>query len=67
MLRGTVMHNHRGDCQEVMHLQRMAALHRSCPDTALIGNEIDNPALDHAKLALAHGMWAAGRSSTPGC
>ena len=60
MLAGTVMHNHRGDYQEVMHLQRMAAPHRCRPSTALIGNEIDNPAIDHAKLAQAHGVWAEG-------
>ena len=60
MLGGTVKHNHRGYCLEVMHLQRVAALHRRRPDTALIGNEIDNPAIDHAKLAQARGVWAGG-------
>ncbi len=60
-----VMHNNRGYYQEVMHLQRMAALHRRRPDTALIGNEIDNPAIDYAKLAQAHGVWAEGPISDP--
>ena len=60
-----VMHNNRGYHQEVMHLQRMAALHRRRPDTALIGNEIDNPAIDYAKLAQAHGVWADGPISDP--
>ena len=60
-----VMHNNRGYHQEVMHLQRMAALHRRRPDTALIGNEIDNPAIDHAKLAQAHGVYAEGPISDP--
>ena len=60
-----VMHNNRGSYQEVMHLQRMAALHRRRPDTALIGNEIDNPAIDHAKLAQAHGVYAEGPISDP--
>ena len=60
-----VMHNNRGYYQEVMHLQRMAALHRRRPDTALIGNEIDNPAIDYAKLAQAHGVWAEGPISNP--
>ena len=60
-----VMHNNRGYHQEVMHLQRMAALHRRRPDTALIGNEIDNPAIDYAKLAQAHGVWAEGPISDP--
>ena len=60
-----VMHNNRGYYQEVMHLQRMAALHRRRPDTALIGNEIDNPAIDYAKLAQAQGVWAEGPISDP--
>lgn len=60
-----VMHNNRGYYQEVMHLQRMAAVHRRRPDTALIGNEIDNPAIDYAKLAQAHGVWAEGPISDP--
>ena len=60
-----VMHNNRGYYQEVMHLQRMAALHRRRPDRALIGNEIDNPAIDYAKLAQAHGVWAEGPISDP--
>ena len=60
MVAGTVMHNHRSDRQEVMQLQRMAALHRRPPDTGLIGNEIDNPAIDHAMLAQAHGASAEG-------
>ena len=60
-----VMHNNRGYYQEVMHLQRMAALHRRRPDTALIGNEIDNPAIDYARLAQAHGVWAEAPISDP--
>ena len=60
-----VMHNNRGYYQEVMHLQRMAALHGRRPDTALVGNEIDNPAIDYAKLAQAHGVWAEGPISDP--
>lgn len=60
-----VMHNNRGYYQEVMHLQRMAALHRRRPDQALIGNEIDHPAIDYAKLAQAHGVWAEGPISDP--
>lgn len=60
-----VMHNNRGYYQEVMHLQRMAALHGRRPDQALIGNEIDDPAIDYAKLAQAHGVWAEGPISDP--
>jgi acetolactate synthase-1/2/3 large subunit len=60
-----VMHNNRGYYQEVMHLQRMASMHRRRPDQALIGNEIDNPAVDHAKLAQAYGVWAEGPITDP--
>ncbi len=60
-----VMHNNRGYYQEMMHLQRMAALHRRRPDRALIGNEIDNPAIDYAKLAQAHGVYGEGPISDP--
>ncbi|MEO6407219.1 MAG: thiamine pyrophosphate-binding protein [Burkholderiaceae bacterium] len=60
-----VMHNNRGYYQEVMHLQRMAALHGRRPDRALIGNEIDHPAIDYAKLAQAHGVFAEGPISDP--
>ncbi len=60
-----VMHNNRGYYQEVMHLQRMASLHNRRTDTALIGNEIDRPAIDFAKLAEAHGVWAEGPIRDP--
>ena len=60
-----VMHNNRGYYQEVMHLQRMAAVHGRRPDQALIGNEIDNPGIDYAKLAQAHGVWAEGPVTDP--
>jgi acetolactate synthase-1/2/3 large subunit len=60
-----VMHNNRGYYQEVMHLQRMAALHNRRMDTSLIGNELDNPAIDFAKLAQAHGVWAEGPITDP--
>ena len=57
------MHNNRG-YQEVMHLQRMASLHKRRVDTAWVGNIIDNPAIDFAKLAQSHGGPRA-RSPTP--
>ena len=60
-----VMHNNKGYYQEVMHLQRMAALHGRRMDTSLVGNEIDNPAIDYAKLAQAHGVWAEGPITDP--
>ena len=60
-----VMHNNRGYHQETMHLQRMASMHNRRTDQALIGNEIDNPAIDFAKLAQAHGVWAEGPIHDP--
>ncbi|MEO5845494.1 MAG: thiamine pyrophosphate-dependent enzyme, partial [Caldimonas sp.] len=60
-----VMHNNRGYYQEVMHLQRMASVHGRRPDTALIGNEIDNPSIDYAKLAQAHGVHGEGPVTDP--
>ena len=60
-----VMHNNRAYHQEVMHLQRMAALHDRRPDQAGIGNAIDNPAVDFSKLAQAHGVWAEGPITDP--
>ena len=60
-----VMHNNRAYHQEVMHLQRMAALHDRRPDQADIGNVITNPNIDYAKLAQAHGVWGEGPISDP--
>jgi thiamine pyrophosphate-dependent acetolactate synthase large subunit-like protein len=60
-----VMHNNRAYHQEVMHLQRMAALHNRTPTRAWIGNVIDNPAIDYAKLAQAQGVWAEGPIEDP--
>jgi acetolactate synthase-1/2/3 large subunit len=55
-----LMHNNRGYYQEVMHLQRMASLHKRRVDTAWVGNIIDNPPIDFTKLAQSHGVWAEG-------
>jgi acetolactate synthase-1/2/3 large subunit len=60
-----VMHNNRGYHQEIMHVQRMAALHKRRVDRAWIGNVIDNPAIDYAKLAQAQGVWAEGPIEDP--
>jgi thiamine pyrophosphate-dependent acetolactate synthase large subunit-like protein len=60
-----VMHNNRAYHQEIMHLQRMAAIHGRRPDQAWIGNIIDNPAIDYAKLAQAQGVWAEGPIEDP--
>jgi acetolactate synthase I/II/III large subunit len=60
-----LMHNNRGYYQEVMHLQRMASLHKRRVDQAWVGNIIDNPAIDYAKLAQSQGVWAEGPISDP--
>jgi thiamine pyrophosphate-dependent acetolactate synthase large subunit-like protein len=60
-----VMHNNRGYYQEVMHLQRMAAVHKRAPDRAWIGNIIDKPAIDFAGLARSQGVWAEGPITDP--
>ena len=59
------MHNNRAYHQEVMHLQRMAALHDRRPDQAGIGNDITDPNIDFAKLAQAHGVWGEGPITDP--
>jgi len=43
----------------------MAAVHKRTPERAWIGNVIDNPAIDFAKLAQAQGVWAEGPISDP--
>jgi len=60
-----VMHNNRAYHQEVMHLQRMAAVHKRRPDTYAIGTTIDNPNVDFAKLAAAYGVWSEGPITDP--
>jgi thiamine pyrophosphate-dependent acetolactate synthase large subunit-like protein len=60
-----LMHNNRAYHQEVMHLQKMAALHNRRMDTAAIGTVIENPNIDFAKLAQAQGVWAEGPISDP--
>jgi len=60
-----VMHNNRGYHQEIMHVQRMAALHKRRVDRAVIGTVIDGPAIDYTKLALAQGVWAEGPIEDP--
>jgi acetolactate synthase I/II/III large subunit len=60
-----VMHNNRAYHQEIMHVQRMAALHKRAPDRAWIGTVIDNPAIDYAKLAQSMGVFAEGPVTDP--
>ena len=60
-----LMHNNRGYHQEIMHVQRMAALHNRPQATARIGTEITNPDIDFAKLAQSMGVWAEGPVTDP--
>jgi len=60
-----VMHNNRAYHQEIMHVQRMCSLHNRGVDRAWIGNVIDNPAIDFAKLAQSMGVWAEGPVTDP--
>ena len=60
-----LMHNNRDYQQEVMHLQKMAALHNRRMDTASIGTVIEKPNIDFAKLAQSQGVWAEGPISDP--
>jgi thiamine pyrophosphate-dependent acetolactate synthase large subunit-like protein len=60
-----VMHNNRAYHQEVMHLQRMAALHDRRPDQAWLGTTLTNPNVDFALLARAHGVWSEGPITDP--
>ncbi len=62
----TVTHNNRGYHQEFMHLQRMASRRRRGMDgSALVGNTLDNPAPDLAKIAAGMGCWATGPITQP--
>lgn len=60
-----LMHNNRCYHQEIMHIQRMAAIHNRTQTTANIGTEITNPDIDFAKLAQGMGVWAEGPITDP--
>jgi thiamine pyrophosphate-dependent acetolactate synthase large subunit-like protein len=60
-----VMYNNRAYHQEVMHLQRMAALHNRRMDQSQIGTAIYDPNLDFAKIAQGMGVWAEGPITNP--
>jgi thiamine pyrophosphate-dependent acetolactate synthase large subunit-like protein len=60
-----LMHNNRCYHQEIMHVQRMAALHNRPQHTARIGTEITDPGIDFAKLAQGMGVWAEGPITDP--
>src|SRR5262245_37183786 len=61
-----LMHNNRCYHQEIMHIQRMAALHGRTQTTANIGTAIADPNIDFAKLAQGMGVWAEGPITDPG-
>ena len=60
-----LMHNNRCYHQEIMHVQRMAAIHNRPQATARIGTEITDPNVDFAKLAQGMGVWAEGPITDP--
>jgi acetolactate synthase-1/2/3 large subunit len=55
-----LMHNNRCYQQEIMHVQRMAAIHNRPQATARIGTQITDPSIDFAKIAQGMGVWAEG-------
>jgi thiamine pyrophosphate-dependent acetolactate synthase large subunit-like protein len=60
-----VMNNNRAYHEEVMHLQRMAARRERGIDRAHIGNVLDDPSIDFAKLAQSMGVHSEGPVSDP--
>jgi acetolactate synthase-1/2/3 large subunit len=61
----TIMNNNRGYHEEVMHLQTMACRHNRDLTTAHIGNSIDDPDIDYAKVAQGMGWYAEGPITDP--
>jgi len=61
-----LMHNNRCYHQEIMHVQRMAAIHNRPHANARIGTEITSPNIDFAKVAQGMGVWAEGPVTDPG-
>ena len=60
-----VMNNNRAYHEEVMHLQRMAARRERGVGNAHIGNTLDDPGIDFAKLAQSMGVHSEGPISNP--
>jgi thiamine pyrophosphate-dependent acetolactate synthase large subunit-like protein len=60
-----VMNNNRAYHEEVMHLQRIAGRRERGIDRAHIGNVINEPAIDFAKLAQSMGIYAEGPINNP--
>jgi acetolactate synthase I/II/III large subunit len=62
----SVMHNNRGYHQEFMHLQRMAARRqRGVDGSSHVGNELNNPPIDFAKMTESMGVWSEGPITNP--
>jgi thiamine pyrophosphate-dependent acetolactate synthase large subunit-like protein len=61
----TIIQNNRAYHQEVMHLQRMANRHNRDIRNARIGNAIDSPNIDYAKIAQGYGLLGLGPISVP--
>lgn len=62
----TVMHNNRAYNREVMWVARTAAERNRDVTRCDIGNSIDNPNIDYAKLAQSMGWYAEGPIENPG-
>ena len=60
-----LMHNNRCYHQEIMHVQRMAAIHNRPQANARIGTEITDPNIDFARVAQGMGVWAEGPITDP--
>jgi thiamine pyrophosphate-dependent acetolactate synthase large subunit-like protein len=61
----TIMHNNRAYHQEVMEVQKMALQHGRNATRAHIGNKLDDPPIDYAKLAESMGVHGEGPISDP--
>jgi acetolactate synthase I/II/III large subunit len=61
----TVMHNNRAYNREVMWVARTAAERNRDVSRCRIGNAIDNPHIDYAKLAQSMGWYAEGPIENP--
>jgi acetolactate synthase-1/2/3 large subunit len=61
----TIMHNNRAYHQEVMEVQRMALQHGRNATRAHIGNKLEDPPIDYAKLAQSMGVHGEGPISDP--
>ncbi|MBZ5694934.1 MAG: twin-arginine translocation signal domain-containing protein [Acidobacteriia bacterium] len=60
-----LMHNNRAYHQELMQIQIMANRHNRGITRAKIGNVLDDPAIDYAKLAQSMGVHGEGPISDP--